>query len=37
MTWNFYVYEPPRKLKDIEGDIKSLEGEIVKLLGEVTK
>ena len=37
MTRHFYVYEPPRKLEDIEGDIKNLEGEIVKLLGEVTK
>jgi type I restriction enzyme M protein len=37
MTRHFYVYEPPRKLEDIEAEIKSLEGEIVKLLGEVTK
>lgn len=37
MTRHFYVYEPPRKLDDIEADIKSLEGEIVRLLGEVTK
>lgn len=37
MTRHFYVYEPPRKLDDIEADIKRLEGEIVRLLGEVTK
>lgn len=37
MTRHFYVYEPPRKLDDIEADIKSLEGEIVRLLGDVTK
>lgn len=37
MTRHFYVYEPPRKLDDIEADIKTLEGEIVRLLGEVTK
>ena len=28
----FYVYQPPRKLTDIEGDIKKLEGEIAGLL-----
>ena len=37
MTRHFYVYEPPRKLDDIEADIKRLEGEIVRLLGDVTK
>ncbi len=37
MTRHFYIYEPPRKLDDIEADIKTLEGEIVRLLGEVTK
>ncbi|MBI5306945.1 MAG: hypothetical protein HZB37_01050 [Planctomycetes bacterium] len=37
MTRHFYIYEPPRKLDDIETDIKRLEGEIVRLLGEVTK
>jgi type I restriction enzyme M protein len=32
----FYVYEPPRPLEAIKGEIKELEGEIVALLGEVT-
>jgi type I restriction enzyme M protein len=32
----FYLYEPPRSLEEIEGDIKKLEGEIVEMLGEVT-
>jgi len=33
---HFYVYEPPRPLEVIEGDIKKLEGEILDLLKEVT-
>jgi type I restriction enzyme M protein len=33
---HFYVYEPPRKLEEIEKDIKRLEGEILALLKEVT-
>ena len=37
MTRHFYVYEPPRRLDDIEADIKNLEGKIVRLLGGVTK
>ena len=37
MTRHFYVYEQPRKLDDIETDIKALEGDIVRLLGEVTQ
>ncbi len=32
---NFYRYEPPRPLDEIEADIRSLEGEIVSLLGEI--
>lgn len=32
----FYVYEPPRPLDVIEGDIKALETEILTLLKEVT-
>lgn len=32
----FYRYEPPRPLEDIESDIKALEGEILDLLKEVT-
>lgn len=29
---HFYVYKPPRALKEIEADITSLEGEIAGLL-----
>lgn len=32
----FYVYEPPRPLEEIEADIKGLEEEIIRLLREVT-
>jgi type I restriction enzyme M protein len=32
----FYVYEPPRPLEEIEADIKALEDEIIRLLREVT-
>ncbi|MBS1703938.1 MAG: SAM-dependent DNA methyltransferase [Armatimonadetes bacterium] len=32
----FYVYEPPRQLEEIEADIKGLEEEIIRLLSEVT-
>lgn len=32
---HFYQYQQPRKLSDIEADIKGLESEIVKLLKEV--
>jgi type I restriction enzyme M protein len=31
----FYVYEPPRPLKEIEEDIKGLEQQILTLLHEV--
>lgn len=37
MTRHFYVYEPPRKLEEIEDDIQALEGDIVKLLKEVSR
>ena len=37
MTRHFYVYDPPKKLDDIEADIKELESDIVRLLSEVTK
>ena len=33
---HFYRYEPPRRLEEIEADIKGLEKEIVTLLAEVT-
>ncbi|MFI9653284.1 class I SAM-dependent DNA methyltransferase [Guyparkeria sp. GHLCS8-2] len=33
---HFYVYEPPRPLEAIEGDIRGLESEILDLLGKVT-
>ncbi len=33
----FYVYEPPRPLEEIEADIKGLENEIIRLLKEVTR
>lgn len=32
---HFYVYEPPRPLREIEDDIKALEKDIVKMLGEI--
>jgi len=32
---HFYVYEPPRPLEEIEGDIKKLEGDILAMLKEV--
>jgi type I restriction enzyme M protein len=31
----FYRYEPPRPLEEVEADIRKLEGEIVSLLGEI--
>lgn len=31
----FYIYDPPRPLEEIEGDIKGLEEEIIRLLREV--
>ena len=36
LTRHFYVYELPRRLKDIELDIQELEREIAGLLAEVT-
>ncbi|OLP04523.1 type I restriction-modification system subunit M [Rhodoferax antarcticus] len=33
----FYKYEPPRKLIDIDADLKQVEAEIAVLLGEVTE
>ena len=32
---HFYVYQPPRALAEIEGDIKALEADIMAMLGEV--
>jgi type I restriction enzyme M protein len=32
---HFYVYQPPRRLAEIEGDIKALEANIMAMLGEV--
>ena len=32
----FYEYQQPRRLEEIEADIKSLEGEIVRMLREIT-
>ncbi|TRO14146.1 SAM-dependent DNA methyltransferase [Ectopseudomonas mendocina] len=32
----FYVYQPPRALAEIDGDLKTVEAEIAALLGEVT-
>ena len=32
----FYQYQPPRKLADIDADLKAVEAEIAALLGEVT-
>jgi type I restriction enzyme M protein len=36
-TRHFYVYKPPRRLAEIDADLKSLEAEIQTLLGEVTE
>lgn len=33
---HFYVYEPPRPLEEIEGEIKTLETEIMEMLKEIT-
>jgi type I restriction enzyme M protein len=33
----FYKYVPPRKLVDIDADLKQVEAEIAELLGEVTE
>jgi type I restriction enzyme M protein len=33
----FYKYVPPRKLVDIDADLKQVEAEIAELLGEVTQ
>lgn len=33
----FYKYVPPRKLADIDADLKQVEAEIAELLGEVTE
>jgi type I restriction enzyme M protein len=33
----FYKYVPPRKLEDIDADLKEIEKEIADLLGEVTQ
>lgn len=33
----FYKYVPPRKLVDIDAELKQVEGEIAELLGEVTE
>ncbi|MNI30612.1 N-6 DNA Methylase [compost metagenome] len=32
----FYVYQPPRRLSEIDSDLKAVESEIAALLGEVT-
>ncbi|MFD9323985.1 N-6 DNA methylase [Streptomyces sp. NPDC060053] len=36
-TRQFYVYEPPRPLEEIDEELTLLEAEIQRLLGEVTK
>ena len=33
----FYKYVPPRKLADIDADLKQVESEIAELLNEVTE
>ena len=35
LTRQFYVYEPPRELEEIEKDIRALEGDIVKMLNQI--
>jgi type I restriction enzyme M protein len=37
LTRHFYVYRPPRPLKEIDAEIKDLEREIQDLLAEVTE
>jgi len=34
-TRHFYVYQPPRHLKDIEEEIRQIDAEIQGLMGEV--
>ncbi|MFC8592399.1 N-6 DNA methylase [Streptomyces atroolivaceus] len=36
-TQHFYVYEPPRSLTEIDGELKALDAEIQKLLGEIAE
>ena len=36
-TRHFYVYMPPRRLSEIDAEIRAIESEIVALLGEVTQ
>jgi type I restriction enzyme M protein len=36
LTRHFYNYQPPRKLMEIEKDIKELEAEIVAMLSQIT-
>ncbi|MGW5108094.1 type I restriction-modification system subunit M [Nocardia sp. NPDC004123] len=36
-TRHFYTYKPPRRLAEIDAELKALEAEIQELLGEVTK
>ncbi|MEV4516103.1 class I SAM-dependent DNA methyltransferase [Dactylosporangium sp. NPDC049525] len=35
-TRHFYVYQPPRRLAEIDAELKTLEAEIQAMLGEVT-
>ena len=37
LTRQFYRYEPPRPLEEIDAEIKELEAEIQELLAEVTE
>jgi type I restriction enzyme M protein len=36
-TRHFYVYQPPRPLAEIDGELRELESQIQALLGEVTR
>ncbi|MDR4509756.1 MAG: type I restriction-modification system subunit M [Candidatus Brocadiaceae bacterium] len=37
LTRHFYVYEPPRRLEEIEKDIQAIEGDILKLFKDITR
>lgn len=37
LTRHFYVYEPPRPLQVIAGEISELERDIIRMLGEITQ
>jgi type I restriction enzyme M protein len=34
---HFYVFKPPRKLEDIDADLKGVTGRIVSMIGELSQ